>query len=137
MALAEILADKLPKAHHHMFLPNIEIYNLTPQRSIMNLKVMLDTLQSLCSEHPEIGPFLNDFTAEGLYFDHNMMEEFIISVIKPLDDFVSSEEQRKEIPHGVEELSEIANLSSIMVPIPEKIIEIVNKKETEKKEEVD
>lgn len=102
----------------------------------MNLKVMLDTLQSLCSEHPEIGPFLNDFTAEGLYFDHNMMEEFIISVIKPLDGFVP-EEQRKELPQGVEELSEIANLSSIMVPISEKIIEIVNKKETEKKEEAD
>lgn len=32
-------------------------------------------------------------------------------------------------------MSEIANLSSIMAPLPEKVLELVNKKEIKKKEE--
>lgn len=95
VALAEILMDKLPKGYHNLFLPNIEIYNLTPQRSIVNLKVILDTLTTLCSERPEVASVLTDFTPEGLYFDHNMMEEFIVSVMKSLEYFIPSDEPRR------------------------------------------
>ena len=54
VAIAEILMDKLPKSYHRMFMSDIEIYNLNPQRSIMNLKILLATLRSFYGEHPEI-----------------------------------------------------------------------------------
>jgi hypothetical protein len=46
VAIAEVLIDKLPTAMHHLFLPNIEIYNTNPQRSILNLKILLNTLKT-------------------------------------------------------------------------------------------
>jgi hypothetical protein len=46
VAIAEVLVDKLPPALHPLFLPNIEIYNTNPQRSILNLKVLLNTLKT-------------------------------------------------------------------------------------------
>ena len=45
VAIAEVLVDKLPSSMHPLFLPNIEIYNTNPQRCILNLKVLLNTLK--------------------------------------------------------------------------------------------
>lgn len=89
MAIAEVLADKLPSSMHPMFLPNIEIYNINPQRSIMNLKVLLHTLQTYYENHEEIDAMMDEFNAEGLYFDHNMMETFIHTVLMPLQNVPS------------------------------------------------
>ena len=84
MAIAEILSEKLPRAYHSLFLPNIEIYNLNPQRAMLNLKVMLNTLKAVIGEDHESEVHLDDFTPEGLYFDHNMMEAFITNILIPL-----------------------------------------------------
>lgn len=46
---------------------------------------MLDTLKVYCSQNQDLKSCLDDFTPEGLYFDHNMMEAFMFSVIMPLD----------------------------------------------------
>jgi hypothetical protein len=62
VAIAEILTDKLPQAYHPLFLPNIEIYNLNPQRSMLNLKVMLDTLKVYCGQNQDLRSCLEDFT---------------------------------------------------------------------------
>jgi hypothetical protein len=51
VAIAEILADRLPRHLHGMFLPFVEIYNTNPQRSILNLKVLLSTLKSYFSSN--------------------------------------------------------------------------------------
>lgn len=48
------MTNKLPQAYHPLFLPNIEIYSLNPQRCILNLKVLLNTLKSSSSHHQEI-----------------------------------------------------------------------------------
>jgi hypothetical protein len=79
---------------HPQFLPNIEIYNINPQRSIMNLKVLLHTLQSYYANHEEIDAMMEEFNAEGLYFDHNMMETFIHTVLMPLQN------TSNETPHN-------------------------------------
>ena len=81
--MAEILTKKLPKVYHQLFLPNIEIYNLTPQKSMQNLKTLLSALKTVFDSQRE-APCIEEFTAEGLYFDHNMMEIFVYSVIIPL-----------------------------------------------------
>jgi hypothetical protein len=46
VAIAEVLAEKLPEKYHGMFLPHVEIYSLTPQRAMANLRVMLGTLKN-------------------------------------------------------------------------------------------
>lgn len=79
---------------HHLFLPNIEIYNINPQRSIMNLKVLLHTLQNYYANHEEVHAMMEEFNAEGLYFDHNMMETFIHTVLMALPNASS------ETPHN-------------------------------------
>jgi hypothetical protein len=59
---------------------------------------------------------LEDFTAEGLYFDHNMMETFVFTVLMPLKKIerdMSVQAGRKET-HQAEEISDLANLSSII-----------------------
>ena len=40
---------------------------------MLNLKVMLNTLNKFFGNYPESEVNIDDFTAEGLYFDHNMM----------------------------------------------------------------
>lgn len=99
VAIAEVLIDKLPPAMHPLFLPHIEIYNTNPQRSILNLKIMLSTLKNYFVNHEELNAMLEEFNAEGLYFDHNMMETFVYTILMNLesgDQFVQNEENAKE-----------------------------------------
>lgn len=60
----------------------------------MNLKVLLHTLQNHYGNHEEIYAMMEEFNAEGLYFDHNMMETFIHTVLMSLPNASS------ETPHN-------------------------------------
>ena len=100
VAIAEVMAEKLPTQVQGSFLGRIEISDLTPQRCLENLAVLLETLRGWKSG-------LEHFTPEGLYYDHNMMEAFIREVVMRLDSGTMPEVQPEDI-------HDIANLSSII-----------------------
>ena len=58
---------------------------------MLNLKVMLNTLKTFFNDDSQNDINIDDFTAEGLYFDHNMMETFILTVLVPLKVVTSNE----------------------------------------------
>ena len=67
---------------------------------MQNLAVLLDTLKRCLGD-------LDGFTAEGLFYDHNMMESFIREVVMGLEAGAVAEVQPEDI-------HDIANLSSII-----------------------
>lgn len=66
-----MLTDLLPERAHHMFLPNIEIHNLSVENCINNLRMILVTISSCCRNDVRI------FKPEALYYREGDMMKFM------------------------------------------------------------
>lgn len=65
---------------------------------------MLSMLKNYFANHEELNAMLEEFNAEGLYFDHNMMETFVYTILMNLDtgeQFEQNEENAREGYLGV------------------------------------